>query len=80
MYSLIFIFIFFNIKRSRENKVFKIHNLTDEDATLIEPAACAVHGADKLALPVGAEVLILGAGPTGLSSPLHRRGIILTMI
>ncbi|KAJ3893592.1 chaperonin 10-like protein [Lentinula edodes] len=51
---------------AREDKVFKIHNLTDEDATLIEPAACAVHGADKLALPVGAEVLILGAGPTGL--------------
>ncbi|KAF8870167.1 chaperonin 10-like protein [Mucidula mucida] len=47
-------------------KVFKIYNLTDEEATLIEPAACAVHGADKLALPVGAEVLILGAGPTGL--------------
>ncbi|KAF7323943.1 Zinc-binding dehydrogenase [Mycena kentingensis (nom. inval.)] len=47
-------------------KVYKIHNLTDEEATLVEPAACAVHGADKLALPVGAEVLICGAGPTGL--------------
>ena len=41
-------------------------NLTDEEATLVEPAACAIHGADKLALPVGAEVLILGSGPTGL--------------
>lgn len=51
---------------SHYTKVFKIYNLTDEEATLIEPAACAVHGADKLALPVGAEVLILGAGPTGL--------------
>ncbi|KAJ3798865.1 chaperonin 10-like protein [Lentinula aff. detonsa] len=51
---------------ARANKVFNIHNLTDDDATLIEPAACAVHGVDKLALPVGAEVLILGAGPTGL--------------
>ncbi|KAJ7637174.1 NADP+-dependent D-mannitol dehydrogenase [Roridomyces roridus] len=48
------------------NKVYKIFNLTDEEATLVEPAACAVHGADKLDLPVGAEVLILGAGPTGL--------------
>ncbi|KAJ7274978.1 NADP+-dependent D-mannitol dehydrogenase [Mycena rebaudengoi] len=47
-------------------KVYRIYNLTDEEATLIEPAACAVHGADKLNLPVGAEVLILGAGPTGL--------------
>ncbi|KAJ7048497.1 chaperonin 10-like protein [Mycena amicta] len=47
-------------------KVYKIFNLTDEEATLVEPAACAVHGADKLNLPVGAEVLILGSGPTGL--------------
>ncbi|KAK7046631.1 zinc-binding dehydrogenase [Favolaschia claudopus] len=47
-------------------KVYKIYNLTDEEATLVEPAACAVHGADQLNLPVGAEVLILGAGPTGL--------------
>ncbi|KAJ3752872.1 chaperonin 10-like protein, partial [Lentinula raphanica] len=51
---------------ARANKVYKLSNLTDEEATLIEPAACAVHGVDKLALPVGAEVLILGAGPTGL--------------
>ena len=40
--------------------------MTDEESTLIEPAACAIHGLDKLALPVGAEVLLLGAGPTGL--------------
>jgi D-arabinitol dehydrogenase (NADP+) len=45
--------------------VYKIVNLTDEEATLVEPAACAVHGADQLDLPVGAEILILGAGPTG---------------
>ncbi|KAF9069457.1 NADP+-dependent D-mannitol dehydrogenase [Rhodocollybia butyracea] len=51
---------------ARANKVFHIDNITDEEATLIEPAACAVHGADKLALPVGADVLILGSGPTGL--------------
>ncbi|KAK7020650.1 hypothetical protein VNI00_017688 [Paramarasmius palmivorus] len=47
-------------------KVFKIHKLSDEEATLVEPAACAVHGADKLALGVGKDVLVLGAGPTGL--------------
>ena len=29
-------------------------------------AACAVHGADKLALGVGKDVLVLGAGPTGM--------------
>lgn len=40
--------------------------MTDEEATLLEPAACALHGLDKLSPPVGIEVLILGAGPTGL--------------
>jgi D-arabinitol dehydrogenase (NADP+) len=40
--------------------------MTDEEATLLEPAACAIHGLDKLNPPVGVEVLLLGAGPTGL--------------
>ncbi|KZP25760.1 GroES-like protein [Athelia psychrophila] len=48
------------------SKVFKIHNLSDEEATLVEPAACAIHGLDKLAAPVGIEALVIGAGPTGL--------------
>ncbi|KAH6909636.1 zinc-binding dehydrogenase [Coprinopsis sp. MPI-PUGE-AT-0042] len=47
-------------------KVFKIHNLTDEEATLVEPTSCAVHGMDRLSPPVGVEALILGSGPTGL--------------
>lgn len=47
-------------------KVYKIHNLSDEEATLLEPAACALHGLDKLHPPVGCEVLLIGAGPTGL--------------
>ena len=51
---------------SEANKVYKIHNLTDEEACLVEPAACAIHGLDKLAAPVGIEALIIGAGPTGL--------------
>ncbi|KAG7446872.1 GroES-like protein [Guyanagaster necrorhizus] len=50
---------------AHKKKVYKIFNLTDEEATLIEPASCAIHGADKLNLPVGSEVLILGSGPTG---------------
>lgn len=33
---------------------------------MVEPAACAIHGLDKLAAPVGIEALIIGAGPTGL--------------
>jgi len=51
---------------SKQHKVYKIKNLTDEQATLLEPAACAVHGLDKLNPPVGVEALVLGAGPTGL--------------
>ncbi len=49
-----------------QRKCYKIHNLTDEESTLLEPAACAIHGLDKLNPPVGVDVLLLGAGPTGL--------------
>jgi len=50
----------------KQHKLYKIKNISDEEATLLEPAACAIHGLDKLNPPVGVEVLILGAGPTGL--------------
>jgi D-arabinitol dehydrogenase (NADP+) len=40
--------------------------LTDIEATLIEPTACAIHGMDKLHPPVGVDVVLFGAGPTGL--------------
>ncbi|KAJ6590588.1 chaperonin 10-like protein [Mycena vulgaris] len=50
----------------QQKKLYKVQNLSDEDSTLLEPAACAIHGLDKLAPPVGIEVLLLGAGPTGL--------------
>jgi len=47
-------------------KTYKIEHLTDEEATLVEPAACAIHGMDKLNAPVGIDALVIGAGPTGL--------------
>ncbi|KAG6899267.1 hypothetical protein C0993_011809 [Termitomyces sp. T159_Od127] len=50
----------------QQKKLYKVQNLSDEAATLLEPAACAIHGLDKLNPPVGVEVLLLGAGPTGL--------------
>ncbi|KAF8180378.1 chaperonin 10-like protein [Pholiota molesta] len=50
----------------QSKKLYKIKNLTDEEATLVEPASCAIHGMDKLNPPVGIEALVLGAGPTGL--------------
>jgi hypothetical protein len=49
-------------------KVFKIHNLSDVDATLLEPASCAAHGLDKIAPKLGSSVLMFGAGPTGLGN------------
>ena len=33
---------------------------------MVEPTACAVHGMDVIALKPGSEVLLFGAGPTGL--------------
>ncbi|KAI9644307.1 hypothetical protein NHQ30_007664 [Ciborinia camelliae] len=47
-------------------KVFKIENLSDVDATLLEPASCAAHGLEKIAPKMGSSVLMFGAGPTGL--------------
>ncbi|OJD17825.1 chlorophyll synthesis pathway protein BchC [Emergomyces pasteurianus Ep9510] len=47
-------------------RVFKIKNLSDVDATLLEPASCAAHGLDKIAPKMGSSILMFGAGPTGL--------------
>ncbi|KAI2783039.1 GroES-like protein [Daldinia loculata] len=49
-----------------QGKLFKIHNLSDVDATLIEPASCAMHGLEKIAPKAGSHALLIGAGPTGL--------------
>ncbi|KAK7472215.1 hypothetical protein VKT23_000337 [Stygiomarasmius scandens] len=48
------------------SNVYKIYNITDEEATLIEPTSCAIHAIDKLEFKVGSEVLVIGAGPSGL--------------
>jgi len=47
------------------SKCFPI-DLRPGAAVMIEPLACAVHGLDVLALRPGADVLLVGAGPTGL--------------
>jgi D-arabinitol dehydrogenase (NADP+) len=49
-----------------QGKLFKINNLSDIDATLIEPASCAMHGLEKIAPKPGSHALLIGAGPTGL--------------
>ncbi len=51
---------------TRADKVFDASDLPVELAVLAEPLACAIHGMDVLALQPGADVLMLGAGPTGL--------------
>ena len=40
--------------------------LSDEDAVMIEPTACAVHGALRARVPDGGLVVVLGAGTLGL--------------
>lgn len=47
----------------------KCHPIDDLDldtAVLAEPTACAVHGLDVLQPQAGADVLVIGMGPTGL--------------
>lgn len=47
--------------------VYNIENLSFDEATFIEPLSCAVHGIKLLDITPGAEVLIFGAGPAGLT-------------
>lgn len=49
-----------------QDKVFKIDNLSFEEATLVEPTACVVHGMNVIDVQSGDDVLLFGAGPTGL--------------
>ena len=48
------------------DRCFNVDDLDPEVAVLAEPTACVVHGMDVLALPPGSNVLLFGAGPTGL--------------
>lgn len=50
----------------KSEKVFKIEGLSWREAIMTEPTACAVHGMDVIALKPGSDVLMFGAGPTGL--------------
>jgi D-arabinitol dehydrogenase (NADP+) len=50
----------------RAEKCFPVDDLSEEVAVMVEPTACVVHGLDVLALRPGSDVLVFGAGPTGL--------------
>ncbi|KAK9414653.1 putative D-arabinitol dehydrogenase (NADP(+)) [Seiridium unicorne] len=57
------------------SKLTPIPSLSWTQATLIEAAACAIHGLDRIKPAYGSSVLLLGAGPTGLClSQLFRAG------
>jgi D-arabinitol dehydrogenase (NADP+) len=46
--------------------VHPIGDLPDLEAVLIEPAACAAHGIERMQIEVGSRVLLFGCGPTGI--------------
>lgn len=49
------------------DKVFHIsNNLSYDEAIFTEPLACAIHGMDVIAPKCGDDILIFGAGPTGI--------------
>jgi D-arabinitol dehydrogenase (NADP+) len=50
----------------RGSLVFSVDGLPKDTAVFAEPAACAMHGLETLALRPGANALVFGAGPTGL--------------
>jgi len=50
-------------------------DLPDERAVLVEPMACAVHVALRVALEPGASVLVVGAGAVGLLTLLALRAL-----
>jgi D-arabinitol dehydrogenase (NADP+) len=50
----------------RADKCFVADDLRNEKGVFAEPLACAVHGMDVLGLVTGADVALIGTGPTGL--------------
>jgi D-arabinitol dehydrogenase (NADP+) len=60
------------------DKVFAISDkLSFEEASFVEPTACAVHGVDRIQPGLGDSCLMFGAGPTGiiLAQLLRRAGV-----
>lgn len=47
-------------------QIFVVDDLDPETAVFAEPLACVVHGLDVLDAKPGSDVLVFGAGPTGL--------------
>jgi D-arabinitol dehydrogenase (NADP+) len=50
----------------KAHKCFAADDIRPERGVLAEPLACVVHGMDVLQLQAGADVAVIGTGPTGL--------------
>ncbi len=51
---------------ANHDKVFSIGSLSFDEAAMIEPTSCAIHGMDVIDLRPGDDVLMFGTGPTGI--------------
>ena len=49
-----------------EALTFSVEGLAPDVAVFSEPAACAMHGLERLEIRPGSSALVIGAGPTGL--------------
>lgn len=60
-----------------KGRLFKLDKISDLDATLLEPAACAMQGIERIAPKPGSHTLLIGCGPTGLMMAqfLKRSGV-----
>ena len=47
-------------------QIHPIGDLPALEAVLVEPAACATHGIERMQIEVGSRVLLFGCGPTGI--------------
>ena len=57
-----------------ERRVLRLlDDITDEQAALVEPAAVTLHAVRRTAVPLGATVVVQGAGPIGLLAAQHAR-------
>lgn len=57
--------------RADANHVLKLpKEVNDENAAMVEPLAVGFHAVDRSGMKAGANVLVLGAGPIGLSTAL----------
>ena len=58
---------------ARKSHVYDIEDLSYDEASFTEPLSCAIHGFKLLGVTPGAQILVFGAGPTGLIKSQARK-------